>query len=148
MYYLGKWEQRKRYDDIWGLSDLVYPWDSKILKGSTAENSKLNLLLRATAKGGGTYPVSYLRLWQKYPQVENLIVQGASMLLTRLISKDWEGSRGVQPKAIDWKQKSPSKMLGMNKDEFRACVGKKWNELDLEFLHHRRTSYNTIRPIS
>jgi len=142
--YLGKWEQRKRYGDMWGQSSLFYPWDAKLLDGSTAENSKLGMLLEATKKDGA-YPVSYLRLWQKKPQVENLVVQGASVLLTELIGQAWD-RKDLNLKAIDLKQKSPSKMLGMNKNEFRACVRGKWTTADLEFWQKEKQRGRSLKP--
>ncbi|MDL2288940.1 hypothetical protein LJC32_06175 [Oscillospiraceae bacterium OttesenSCG-928-F05] len=60
----GRWEQRKKYSDVLGYVDLVYPWDVSLLEGSTAENSKLDILLRDSRKKG-TYPIGYLRVWQK-----------------------------------------------------------------------------------
>jgi hypothetical protein len=137
---LGPWRQIKKYSDTWGETGLIYPWDARILRGSTAENSKLNILLRVTKKTG-TFPVTYLRLWQKHPQIENLVVQGASRLLTEMV-KDERVNRGgyVSPfrgipklEYINRKEKSPFKMLGMTKDEFRRCIKGKWSAETLKF---------------
>jgi len=146
-YHLGKWEQRKRFDDRWGLTELVYPWDAGLLNGSTAENSKLDALMNATAKAG-TYPVSYLRLWQMRPQAENLVVQGASELLTSIIGEKLEHGRNVSRNMdpIDWSQTSPSKMLGMNKDQFRTCVLSKWSREDLAFWMREKQRGRELTP--
>jgi hypothetical protein len=139
----GDWKQRKKYEDKWGRTGPVYPWDARLLKGSTAENSKLDILLRAT-KEDGTYPITYLRHWQKKPQIENLVMQGASVLLTEMIKKEDQGHSfeiSVQQafaKAplrgfIDWREVSPAKMLGLTRDEFRRCVKEKWDVATLDF---------------
>lgn len=134
--FFGHWEQRKTCLDNWGSADLVYPWDRRLLIGSTAENSKLDLYMRAAKE---PYPVTYLRLWQRHRNIENLVTQGCGALVGEMIRDEsyrysYERARGV-PKLpeINWKEKRPAKMLGLTKEEFRSCRAFKWTTEELQF---------------
>ena len=134
--FFGHWEQRKTCLDNWGEADLVYPWDRRLLTGSTAENSKLDLYMKAAKE---PYPVTYLRLWQRHRNIENLIMQGCGALVGAMIRDEsyrysYERARGV-PKLpeINWKEKRPAKMLGLTGEEFRFCRAFKWTPEELQF---------------
>ncbi len=128
----NKWEQRKTFNDVYGTVSICYPWDKSILEGTTAENCKLDLYQDA----GGKRLVSYLALWRKRPTVENLLVQGCGRFLAELIDKEKSSGmdRGGIPKLseVNWKEKRPSQMLGLNKEEFRHMRRMGWNAEDLE----------------
>ena len=138
----GHWEQRKQYLDVWGLAPRILPWDPALLEGSTAENSKLDLYLAAA--GDSPFPVSYLRFWQKRPAVENLVMQGAGHLVATMIENECSRYSYQSPKAcpklesINWKEKRPAQMLGLNKDEFRVCAEQKWTQDELEVYKELR----------
>lgn len=134
--FFGHWEQRKTCLDNWGEADLVYPWDRRLLIGSTAENSKLDLYMKAAKE---PYPVTYLRLWQRHRNIENLVTQGCGALVGEMIRDEsyrysYERARGV-PKLpeINWKEKRPARMLGLSKEEFRSCRAFKWTTEELQF---------------
>lgn len=129
---LGRWEQRKTFVDCYGEAGLVMPWKPSLLAGTTAENCKLDLYQKA----GGTYLAAYLALWRRHPAVENLLVQGCGKLVKTWISRESAypySGRGV-PKleAVNWKEKSPARMLGLNKAEFRQLRKGRWSTEDLE----------------
>lgn len=134
--FFGHWEQRRNCLDNWGEADLVYPWDRRLLIGSTAENSKLDLYMRAAKE---PYPVTYLRLWQRHRNLENLIMQGCGALVGEMIRAEccrysYERARGVPQLAeINWKEKRPAKMLGLTGEEFRFCREFKWTPEELQF---------------
>ena len=134
--FFGHWEQRRNCLDNWGEADLVYPWDRRLLIGSTAENSKLDLYMRAAKE---PYPVTYLRLWQRHRNLENLIMQGCGALVGEMIRAEcyrhsYERARGVPNlPEIDWKEKRPAKMLGLTGEEFRFCREFKWTPEELQF---------------
>lgn len=121
-----RWEQRKQYCDVYGKMEIMYPWDPSILEGTTAENCKLDLYIKA----GGERLVSYLALWRKRPTVENLLVQGCGYLIADLIDREKESylDRGGVPrvKDINWKERRPAQMLGLNKEELRCMRQMKW----------------------
>jgi hypothetical protein len=119
-------EQRKTYLDYFERGQLLYPFDPSVLEGTTGENCKLDLFIRA----GGEWLVSYLALWRRRPAVENLVVQGYGKLVDDLIDTElrtysYERKRGgPKLEAVDWTQKKPNRMLHMSKDEFRRYAGK------------------------
>ena len=137
--FFGHWEQRKTCMDNWGSSPVVYPWDPAILEGSTAENSKLDLYMKQAKE---KYPVTYLRVWQRHRNIENLVVQGCGFLVGELVESEshrysYQRAKGVpRMEAINWKEVRPSKMLGLDKDAFQFCRDMKWEESTLLFYRN------------
>ena len=131
---LHKPEQRKTMVDDYGKCQLLYPWEPALLEGTTAENCKLDVYIAA----GGEYLVSYLALWRRHPNLENLVMQGWSKLVNELIEKSrssgsyYSENRGI-PRllAINWKEKKPHRMLHMSKAEFREFAGISATEFSL-----------------
>lgn len=135
IHFFDRWRQVKRCDDRWGVTE---PGDwfrkPKDLAGTTIENSALRQYLKAA--GDEARPVAYLRLWQKHRNIENLIVQGCGGMVAKAITWDtqsWASCGGHSAKLewVDWKQKRPARMLGLNKREFAFCVREKWTQDDL-----------------
>lgn len=128
---LGHWEQRKTYRDVYDGAELVVHWDPELLEGTTAEHCKLDLYYEA---GGGRL-VSYLALWRRHPNVENLMVQGCGGLVEQWIRRETGSGyfTGGIPKleAVDWKQRRPSAMLGLNREELRQLRRGEWSIDDL-----------------
>lgn len=129
-----EWRQVKICHDTLGIVNHLLPFDPSLLEGTSVENSKLDLYMSLK---GEKYPVSYLRLFLRHQNVENLLVQGAGELVAEMIDQEmghYGSIRGV-PKLVDvnWKEKRPAQMLGLNKDEFAFLVSQQWNakELDL-----------------
>lgn len=131
------WAILSRYDDIIGdMAGYIYPFEENILKGTCAENSKLDMYVQSGAKN--IYPVSYLRLYLKHKNAENLVMQGISEYVSALITKATEESgnnryyidckTSVNIKSVDWKQKKPYKMLGLD------------NKLELEVIRKKKIS--------
>ena len=127
------WEQRARCVDDAGTFKHVYPWNKKILEKSNLKNCKLREYMRDA--GANALPVTYLRYYQKHPCVENLVIQGASRIFTDIIRTScvFYGYYGqdhhftLDAKGINWKAKSPSKMLGLTKQEFGMIVRDNWS---------------------
>ena len=132
-----EWQQRKRCVDTWRAAaecndEFVLPWNPDILIGSTAENSKLDRYLNI---GPDTYPVSYMRFWQRHPNVENLIVQGAGVLFNQILKSYVDSGAYVYPTRtgvpklgeINWKERRPAQMLHLTKEEFRFAVSMQWD---------------------
>ncbi len=138
-----EWAQVKVCHDTLGCvgSADMLPWDPAILEGTVVENSKLDLYMTLD---GDKYPVSYLRLYLRHPNVENLLMQGAGKIVAAGIQSDLQsygygGTRGV-PKLsmVDWKAQRPSQMLGLNKDEFGWLVRQKWTKPELDLYKRFR----------
>ena len=132
--YFDKWVQRKRCTDELGMKPVTYwLWTPDDLDGTTVEHSALLRYMKEA--GADAHPITYLRLWQKHKNIENLMVQGCGKMVAEAIGAEVQRGAygGSQPQLawIDWKQKRPAKMLGLNKEEFAFCVRKKWTKDDL-----------------
>lgn len=131
----GHWEQRVRYIDNWGDGEIL-EFDPAILEGSTAENSAFAQYLKEAGKDA--VPVSYLRLWQKHPALENLVVQGAGEMIAAGITEECRrycyDRAPATPKLewVNWKEKRPAAMLGLSKPEFRMALREKLTRNDVE----------------
>lgn len=135
MHYFDRWRQVKRCDDRWGKT-LVEDWFRKPedLSGTTIENAALPQYLKAA--GDEARPVAYLRLWQKHRNIENLIVQGCGKMIAIAIAVETERhyytpAHSAKLEWVDWKQKRPARMLGLDRQEFAFCVREKWMQDDL-----------------
>lgn len=137
--FYGEWKQRKRFVDALGKQDkkFICPWDPKIMNGTSAENCKLDVYLK---RNNFSYPISYMNLWVKHNNVENLIMQGADKLINeKLESLNWNyyhpshmnSIKNIE--GIDWKQNKPHLMLGLTKEEFKTAVKDKWVWEDIDF---------------
>ena len=136
--YLPEWQQLKRCDDRVGeySRSYIYPWKKSLLTGTEAENCKLDLYLKANPKKA--YPVSYMRLWQRHKNVENLIMQGAGKIVSDKIERTrtyYDPPQISQIKSINFKEVKPHKMLGITKDEFRVLAKDRWSNNDLQFYN-------------
>lgn len=127
----GCWKQRKTFCDVYGEMERLMPWDRRLLDGTTAENCKLELYIKA----GGKRPVSYLALWRRRPAAENLLVQGCGRLVRDWIRAEAESypySAGIPKlREVNWKEKRPARMLGLNKEEFHHLRQMRWSVEDL-----------------
>lgn len=116
----GMWTQRKTFLDYLGIVNLIYPWNSDVLEGTITENSKLDLFLQSSTK---VKPIQYLKLWQKYPNIENLVVQGAGYLLAEMM----DSHSMNQLNDIKMKETRPTEMLGIEKPDFKKMVSEQWD---------------------
>lgn len=112
------------------------------LAGTTAEKTALDEYIGA----GGTWPGSYLMLWAKRPQVENLMRQGFAWAVTDAI--DTALSQATQLAAlkstpilpwVDWREAKPHRMLHMSREAFRAIRGARWSAGDADCWCRYRT---------
>lgn len=138
IYFKGEWKQVQRGSDEWGTTPLYYPWDPALLNGSTAENSKLDRYLFPM---GPHRAVTYLRTWLQHKNVENLVMQGAGPLLDDMYEHAtyYSGYYGTKCsvgklKDVNWKEKRPSKMLGLTAEELRWTVALGLNTYGLRMI--------------
>ena len=132
------WHQRERFNDSFGKihKDEIYPFDADVLIGTSAENCKLDKYINDCEDF--VYPVSYMNLWVKHKNVENLVMQGMSHFvnakLDDLNSPYYSNMQSVRDiKGINWKAKRPNEMLGLTKEEYRLARKFRWKPEDLEF---------------
>ena len=127
---LDRWKVKKKFTDGCGAQELIFPWDKRILRGTSAENCKLDLYLKTK---GEHHPVGYLNCWVKKPAVENLLVQGAGDLFAELLRRRKSGGSYSSPMRVDWKyiveidwtQRRPAQMLRLTRDELRVALREK-----------------------
>lgn len=130
-YNLGYWWQTKRFsDEIRDIRWTVCPEGIRAAtEGTTAENSKLELYME---DGRICFPVSWLRIWQRHSNAENLLTCGAGDIVSNLIGQEKQDSRrgyneaygAAIPKldGVNWKETRPGRMLGMDRGELREAV--------------------------
>ncbi|MBQ3603925.1 MAG: PcfJ domain-containing protein [Clostridia bacterium] len=158
--YYNKWEPRKRYDDTLCEVDenFILPFGEEVLIGTACENSKLDIF----AKGSDRMIVSYLRLWQKHPNIENLVMQGHSDLVNEALTtakdctkgynyRNWRGSTNTD--AFDFKKARPHEMLRLSKEQYRAVVKNNLSlaliqDLELYHKYDCRVTADNIEKIS
>lgn len=141
-YFKGTWSQMKRSTDTFGSSKKEYfvNLDAHTLDGTVLENAKFYEYCNATAE---CYPVSYLRIYQKYPYIENLVMQKASKLINEYMVHSCNGYYGptvtyARLGGINLKERQPAKMLELTKTEFKQAVKGKWGKQELEFYKKYR----------
>ena len=138
--WISNWEYTKTYTDMMGRfsrnecigirAEIVDKTDcfasalSKYMKDGCGECADVN--------SPGAAPSSYLKLWLKHPNVENLIRQGYSKLISEIIEKgmtyryyysDPNLKVSSSDQYINWKENKPSRMLGLNKCEMNILKG-------------------------
>lgn len=132
-----KWRQLSRNTDTWGSNSLqdIYEHENimEYLQGTALENSKLDVYINTTKD---LFPVSYLKLYLRHKNVENLIMQGAGHLVSEKIRERGNCYQTVWSsdiQGINWKERQPSKMIGLTKPEFKYVVKNRLIWSDIEF---------------
>lgn len=124
------WRQPNDWRETWGQVDAVFGLTPELVAESCLPNSKFDVYMEPNWRKDMKSPVPYLRLYQRRPQVENLVVQGVGYILDELFSEEmqaskWEGNcRGLTlVPDLDLEESRPAQMLGLTKEEF-ACMRK------------------------
>lgn len=128
-----RWVQPESWQEKWGADKSIYGLTAELLEESCLHNAKMMEYMSGGLLGSSKFPVPYLRLYQEHPNVENLVTQGATYLLDRLMAEQMKGYiwdknvRGLMVlEDIDWEETRPSAMLGLDKDEFDRMKGNYW----------------------
>lgn len=126
-------------------SQYILPFDSKIIEASALPNCKLDKFIGALSS---CYPAIYLRLIQSYPNLENLVMNGASYLLEAFIEDAHDTNYYYHPQTfkisqlkINLKGKRPSELLRLNKEEYRYFIGKGVSLKSILFYSAHRSSF-------
>lgn len=136
---LGYWETRKQFSDCFGVAEQIYYTDQNIFTGTIFENCHLELYRDIAKKN--FRPILYLNAFRKYPQIENLMVQGYSTLVNEYVS-----DRSFIKEAINWKEFSPKKMLGFTKTEFEFYRSQKLNSEEIMRINRFKKIYPDFLP--
>ena len=143
-----RWEQRKRYYDGVGekARGFIYPFDADVFNGTSMENSKFAEYISSTHDT--VYPVSYLYLYLKHKNVENLVTQGMGKLVNQLLAASvqtyYAPPQIRQIKMINWKESKPHLMLGLTKEELRFIKKEKWDRAEIEF--YQKVKMHGVKP--
>lgn len=124
---LGGWVQRTKLADDIGCPK-IYAANLPDLGGTGVENAKLWEYMGQSNTAKTFYPVAYLRLYFKHPNVENLVTAGLGNLVGDGIDDEMThryytgfAPQTAAPKLewVSWKEKRPAQMLGMTKQELQ-----------------------------
>lgn len=128
-----RWVQQESWQEKWGADKSIYGLTAELLEESCLHNAKMMEYMSGGLLGSSKFPVPYLRLYQEHPNVENLVMQGATYLLDSLMAEQMKGHiwdknvRGLMVlEDIDWEETRPSAVLGLDKDEFDRMKGNYW----------------------
>lgn len=132
--YLSYWSEAKAWSESWGGVSEIYGLTKDQVAESCLSNCKLDLYMDSF--GELKYPVSYLRLYQAHPNVENLLVSGLPLVLQELLAEEigsvnWEKNQKGMPylREIKWEEVRPDRMLGLKKEELRLGRDQYWDVL-------------------
>lgn len=94
------------------------------LDGTTAEKTGL----KAYANYEGAYSLHYLKLWKKYPQLENLVNTGWQQLVHSIVVDSFGGydAKTVMDRAIDISRAKPHEILEMTRVDFKKIRRNGW----------------------
>lgn len=150
--FLGKWETRKTFTDrVEGvnMAEIYQPEEiPNVLKGTFAENSKMDMYIECAE---ATYPVTYLRLYQRYPNVENLIMNGLGGYVNKLIQSSTSYIKYTPTlknfKGLRLKKAKPNEILGISKEELRCIKQNEWDSSKIDLYVHTHTQGVTLQNI-
>ena len=127
--WFPRWERRARFDNElgdWVTDEIINP-DISLIEQTSCTHSALGEYMADAKK---ISPVSYLLLWNKYPNIENLVRSGCVGIVSDIIDKCEGYSYSYGHKSLD-KEKikelinisavKPHEMLGIDKDEMHIA---------------------------
>lgn len=140
-FRLEDWKVNKRFEDTLG-APWFYEDDLPDLEETSLENSKLWEYMAQTYEQDRFYPVAYARLYLKHRNVENLITSGMGLLVGDGIWEEEQRNGSYYyvrasvplPKLdwVNWKEKKPSRMLGVTREELRLIREAGWKLDELQ----------------
>lgn len=128
----GNWTQRQRmYDSLGAVKPYeIYGEVGAAIQGTTADNSKLDIYMQLHE--ASLFPVTYLAVYKKHPNIENLLTSGCGEMIAKEIQRDrsyasyytYSGTSWRMPPLtyINWKETKPFRMLGITKEEMKRYI--------------------------
>ncbi len=148
MHFTDYWRSVARSDDCFGKADFLLPFKKDIFYGTEFENSKIEIF----AKVANPHLISYMKLWQKHKNVENLVMQGFSSGINHLISKTGGGMNvrrwSSNIEGIEWSETRPHLMLGLDIEAYRFAKVEHWSMDEIEFYrsHCNTKDWEFLKP--
>ena len=140
MSYFKHWESRKRYYENLGAVAKceIIPFSEEEVYQSDACITAFEDFLKNAPEDVEIRPATYLRLWIKKPQVENLVRSGCTRIVCDVLNESitvsgyWYSPSEIFDfkktcEYFDWKKKKPHEILQIEKQEMQ-----KIKKLDLE----------------
>ena len=139
--YIGKFttqrrtwgaESRSPWRNTWITNKQIHGLCRDLVDSSAMRDSKLCEYMSGQEFFKKVHAIQYLSTYLEYPQIENIVKQGAVLLLEEMIG---ESERKTYECAvhgfrdlwwIDFTQKRPSAMLRLNRDEFKRLKEECW----------------------
>ncbi|MBQ8574798.1 MAG: PcfJ domain-containing protein [Clostridia bacterium] len=109
-----------------------FTWENSAdLTGTTGEKTGLQTYVEK----GGIYPTVYLKLWKKYPQLENIVKSQffdifeseINYTCNQQIEYYGHGPESIEIKCLDLSEVKPHKMLHFKKNEFKHGMLTEWD---------------------
>ncbi len=136
LHYRDEWREYKRWSEDWGSvpAGHILGLTPELVEESDLPNCKLDRYMEPLPFAPeARYPVSWLRLYQEHPAVENLVTQGAGPILHELMDEKidrytWQHNKRGLPDLceLDLAARRPSQMLRLDRDEFARCKAQRW----------------------
>ncbi|MFT9055118.1 MAG: PcfJ domain-containing protein [Ethanoligenens sp.] len=139
--FIGEWEPRVKYQDYFGEAVYLYPMKSHAFRGTRWENCKMSSYRKAAKNQ--FYPISYLHQFRRRPQMENLLTSGFQNLVVEAV--EGRDTANIN-KIVNWKEKSPRKMLGVSKPDFELLKSKKASVRQIALFNRLRKENQGNRP--
>ena len=124
--YTQAWRQPKDWTERWGQEEHIFGLTPELVASSCLPHCKLDRYMDKPSWHSVRYPVAWLRLCQRHPNAESLLVHGLPDVLVELIAEQTDGSdwkknrRGeLELPEIRWSETRPSKMLGLTTVEVK-----------------------------
>ena len=134
--YTRSWRQPKDWVERWGSERGVFGLTPALVADSSLPHCKLDRYMAEPRRHAARYPVAWLRLCQKHPNAESLLVHGLPDVLDELIAEqtaepDWKkNKRGeLELPEIRWSETRPAQMLGLTRDELAMARSRCWGTL-------------------
>ena len=133
---LPNWEQKKKNEVRVSQPKYIYPFSAKTVEASTTPNCKLDVYSRCK----GCQIASYLNLYVKKPNVENLVTQGLGSFLSECFeSAGYYSPRKYVPDGfLNLKAAKPHESLGLTKEEYNVFRRDKWKVPQLKWYRENR----------
>lgn len=149
---LDAWTKRKYNGDTLG-TPYFYTKQPPSLAGTWLENSKLWTYMRETYDEQLFAPLCYLALYRAHRNTEVLVTSGCGRLLGRWLKNESQTTNYVsdaerwrKPKLawVRWKERRPSAMLGLDRQQLRECLAAKCGD-DIKSLYIRLGAREGLR---
>jgi len=138
--YYPQWHGRKRFVDMIGeVSAKQFLFlDKSVIEATESKHCAFAEYVQTA--GNVLRPLGYMRVWCKYPHVENLVRCGYSALVNDMIdactyksynTKDQHLNMEDLKCALDWKKRKPHEMLQLQKEDMGITTKLPWWDLRL-----------------